>query len=69
MTAPGRGHFARGFAGRFAMGFAPRFTVPFAPVFAPALAVRCVLPGQHSYEWNLTATTCGWYGGKSVRRD
>ena len=69
MTALGRGRFARGFAGRFTLEFPPRFTAGFAPVFAPALAGRRVLPGHHSYEWNLTATTCGWYGGKSVRRD
>jgi hypothetical protein len=64
----GQGRFAPGFALRFARPFAPWFTAAFAPVFAPALTDQRVAPGHQSYEWHVTATTCGQYGGKSVWR-
>ena len=60
--------FAWRFAPAFAERFAPGFGVRFVPLFAPARPARRVLPGHHSYEWHVTATTSGWYGGKSVGR-
>jgi hypothetical protein len=60
--------FVRPFAARFAVAFTPTFTARFAPAFAVARRGHRVSPGHHSYDWHVTATTCGWYGGKSVGR-
>lgn len=52
--------FAPWFAPEFAPGFTPLFALRFAPWFAPASTHRRGSAGQRSYEWHLTATTCGW---------